>query len=655
MKYIAVLLSNYGFMLLLFLSLLGLWTVFTSVLRVPIFFAPFLSFCALIVVLYFFSLMGILPLGADILFVAGLISLGWSVARIFLIRAHIGQHPERVLVMLFVTVVACVPLAWAIWKIPAGYYFHENDEYSHWALVTKVIAISGALHGADSGVAFKGYPPGLAMLHYFFVKVIGYTEIHVLVAQMMFTLSALMAASSFLLGSAHGWLYGLIAYAATIVFSYSCGFTFYTIYSDLPLAAIVTAGVAFIIFSKTDPSRTAATIAIICATMSLVRPTGIVFSAFLVAFHCALQAGKMQGFRPENLVSALRAGPVALKSIMPVKFVVGVACTCAMTLMTFLSWRSYSRLIGGELGNVARPLSYFFLPECGRVYLMLQELSDQLLNRPAIAMSISGVATGPSHVMMVVTLILTSLLSCVAAPAHKRRRAIIVTTTFALGWMAYLVFQIYAYASFFSMYEAIRLASLDRYINGFYLTWAVVQLLLLFEYCAEAHYQVKNLLIGTTAGWLLVGALAYVTPGIHKDIKGPALDIGNSDLRKKIERLAELLSKRANITDAAYYVGQNSRGYDFLMFRYLAAPLSRGQNWYWSFGKPYYHGDVWTMSDKTLADAARNYRFLVIGNADAQFWEDNATLFADPSPAVSSGVYENTRVGQFPPFYVKVD
>lgn len=232
-------------------------------------------------------------------------------------------------------------------------------------------------------------------------------------------------------------------------------------------------------------------------------------------------------------------------------------------------------------------------------------------------------------------LLLATLVTIGIAPAPQRRRAAWILASCAAGAAIYLGFLFYSYVAFFSMYEAIRLASLERYVGSYYFAWLLL-IAAVFTWVSLGRFGARFAAAGAVV--LLATATVAAPAQLRQDLQAPPSDIGNRDLRNKIKKLADTVRREAKVRDSAYYIGQASKGYDFLMFRYLVAPHSRRQYWCWSLGEPYDAQDVWTCPE-SLEKVIAGYQYLVIGNADAQFWRDNQKFFREGDGSRSQGVY----------------
>nr|MBF0684849.1 hypothetical protein [Pseudomonas sp.] len=80
------------------------------------------------------------------------------------------------------------------------------DEFSHWALITKYILADERLFDADTGVLFKSYPPGAALIHFFFATSFGpINEFEVVFSHFLLFVAGLIASAGVLADRARGF------------------------------------------------------------------------------------------------------------------------------------------------------------------------------------------------------------------------------------------------------------------------------------------------------------------------------------------------------------------------------------------------------------------------------------------------------------------
>jgi hypothetical protein len=619
--------------LLFYISLLGYAGAFSKLANVRIFALPVVIFSFIICLEYLFSLLGLLRFGANIIFVVGLclaLICSVQICRRFKI---VNFNAYSCAVYIAAAALYLAPLVFFVWRIPSDFYLYQNDEYSHWALSTKVIATTDALFGADSGVAFKNYPPGTSLFHYYVVRFFGYSETKVLLAHIGLTLAAFAAVFGSILPRRP--LSGAVAFLGALWLVYIFDYSFYTINVDLVLGAMFAAAMVLTDGSKYTKSGLLK-ISLMSMTLLLIKQIGLILALILLInyFGPRIQRGL------ELLANHIKAknGGKGLRFVMAFGVVSSIQMVTIGTALVgcFFSWKSYVNLIGGAVVGTVPHIRSLLNVQDERLILTLREFSSRIIEPSFLHFSILDYKFGASLVTLTLVLALVSGVVVLFSDGRGRRDLTWVQASFGFGAVVYLCFLFYCYIAFFSEYESIRLASFERYAGTYYLAWTLVTAsfsLKIIRKGMARHMQV-------TMGVMVILAGLLTAPNTFKaELTGVPSDIGNRDLRNKIKRLAEVALKHAKKSDKAYYIGQASRGYDFLMFRYLAAPLSRGQGWGWSIGTKYYDDDVWTSPDKSLPELVEGYNWLVIGNADEKFWMISSQYFAPKDWSLTEGVF----------------
>jgi len=149
--------------------------------------ALFTAVTAIASVVYLFALVGLLQPAAVVMFWAGvLLCLGMPAV---IHRRSPGLIPQLLAPGIVLFVLYTV-VQWSLFH-RAEYFFW--DEFSHWGLATKELALHDRLWGPDSNVQFTHYPPLAAVWHYFITRNTEHSEAVVLFAQFLFMLAPTMS------------------------------------------------------------------------------------------------------------------------------------------------------------------------------------------------------------------------------------------------------------------------------------------------------------------------------------------------------------------------------------------------------------------------------------------------------------------------------
>lgn len=192
--------------------------------------------------------------------------------------------------------------------------------------------------------------------------------------------------------------------------------------------------------------------------------------------------------------------------------------------------------------------------------------------------------------------------------------------------MSLLLLYLFTYAQS----EAVRIASCDRYMYTYLLGALVFILYIALGRSKRAAGTAigAGLCVVVLAAGIATGALADFT------VRAPVIAAQTHAMRAPYAATEAFSRELIPGQDKVFVISQRSTGLDKLVIHYNATPVVTSLD-YWSLGKPYYDGDIWT-KDLT-ADQWREllhkggYRYVYLYKADDQFRKGYGSLFADPT------------------------
>jgi len=117
-------------------------------------------------------------------------------------------------------------------------------------------------------------------------------------------------------------------------------------------------------------------------------------------------------------------------------------------------------------------------------------------------------------------------------------------------------------------------------------------------------------------------------------------------LRRNIRQTAETILKTIPDKAKVYLIWQGSNGYQYFMLAYELASHAVNRE-AWSLGQPCFEGDSWTspMTPEAWSEILKqdHYDYVVVGQADEQFWDTYGKLFDDPEISRHSLVFKVKR------------
>ena len=233
--------------------------------------------------------------------------------------------------------------ALALWFRLHREEYGQWDEFSHWGLFTKILAMTHTLPGAESAVILKTYPPGAAIWQYFVTRAVGYAEGHVYFAQ------ALLLATPLLVLTDDRWK-NWASTVAMIALSYLALFLFGNELQSLLVDQLVGVFFGGVLATYALSSRDAAAVVraappLFC--LVILKEAGILLAAIAVAVIVLDQA--MRRIRPPALDSldAADTRGTSARSIQAALAVLVVAPVLAAA-----SWHVHVRM-----NDLGRPMA----------------------------------------------------------------------------------------------------------------------------------------------------------------------------------------------------------------------------------------------------------------------------------------------------------
>lgn len=538
--------------------------------------APFLYISFVVVFLYCFAIVGLLPLGATLCLALGLAAGAWALwqQRPYL-RSRLGGL--RLWHLLYI-----VPFVIFFFAIPSDFLFTEWDEFSFWASSIKLISQTDALYVADSATGFKHYPPGQQMFQYYLVYFAGWSEGTVLYAQIVFMLAGLLAVvGSFIRQSG---VLELCAFWCAVIILYLFGFDFAHILVDQLLAVYLAASIA-IAWNAKDTLRSAVAVSLTVAVLLLIKQIGLVLALVtLLIYWISLAFDDTAGTKR----------PTAKKLVY-------AALPLAALLLAKESWQWYAASIGA--------LSDFSIPSLSAL------LEPPLLARTQATTSafLERIQGGKFLGPVIGLSLLSGFTFWLHGKAVRLKGGLGLGVLFA-SMLGYIAFLFLSYLVFFSEYEGVRLASFSRYSKTYFLAWALV----LFALASSFMHKKSTTAQRRVAIVLVVLFMAVAPRQFYADMGSVTIDPELLEKRKKAEELASIVLKHIQPGESVYFISQNSSGYEKFAFNYAMLPYRSSQAC-WSLGKPYGAEDVWTC-DKRLGDVVDGYKYLAVYRIDEGFW-----------------------------------
>ena len=239
-----------------------------------------------------------------------------------------------------------------------------------------------------------------------------------------------------------------------------------------------------------------------------------------------------------------------------------------------------------------------------------------------------------SYVTAILFIVIAFWILAIFTNGSINRKKLIFTGFWTLGaGLFYAMLMYFLYCTAFGEYEAVRLASYERYMNSFVIS--VLFLLLATYYDSnvwkshrKSYYIILTLLIMDLA-FLHVNAFKQVLPGsITLDKETVSIYTQNADVI--VENTSD---------DSRIYIIRRGDNGDYLWHqRYYCNPRTIGGG---SIGPRVNEGDIWS-SDLTVeqfVSAVSNYDYIFFCGLDEVFIRKYSEAFEDPAQIIDGKIY----------------
>ena len=520
-------------------------------------------------------------------------------------------------------------LAWVLltlWNY--GKVASSWDEFSHWMDIVKAVTYLGDFGTNPAAeTTFQSYPPAMMLFQYTLQKVYmlvkpgaGFSEWRAYFAFQVFFLAVLLPFFQNItfrhpLKLA---LHGAIALLAPLLFYNNL---YSAVYIDPILGILLGAGFAMTLLRPARDGLYTAYICLVCAMLTLSKDVG-----------CACSLGRARAYaadvlmdRQTTLKKRLCFAPLALASAWLPKLLWSWELRTSGAKVSFGGKIDWSVLVNVLQG---RDTSY----RSGLIRTYRDALYSRSVSLGNVSLEINYV--GAMLVFFCALYLLWRLFQAVR-PQEGRKYAVILGLS--AFWLAgYLISLPVIYMFKFSEYEAVRLASLERYLHIAYLgIWMLILLL-------AAHWVCQWSKRREWTAVLLVALLLAVPTRIFVEFTRGDYVSQSVAARGAYEPLRKAISQTCDGDDRIYFISQETSGFDYWVSRFNARPNSFNGNYTWSIGEAFYDGDVWTRKmtpEQWQGELLAQYDYVAVYKINDYFLEHFSGLFSDPDGIEMNTLY----------------
>lgn len=579
---------------------------------------------ACVFLLFIFGLLGILEAGVYIVLGLSVLAYVWS--AIYMSKK---RNSKEFVTNFFTPAFFCFVILTAIFVYSIyGKLLDSWDEFSHWGDIVKVMTtLDDFGTNPQSFSTFKSYPPGMTLFQYLLQKVNmlisgeQFSEWLIYVAWQMLAMAFLMPLLNKL---SFKKPVTIIAAIVTCFFAPWMFFAniFTAVYIDGFLGLLTGAGLAMVFLHEREDAFYTSGIISVCCMLVMAKDSGMLFAVFV-------------------------AGAYILDKISFHKSV-------------GWSWKAFGFSVAGPMLAVILPKllwnMHLALRHIGKSFAAKYELSklfayftdESYWHERAVIMNFyKAFTTRTIDLQGRVSYLLATVLFVVVAAVliwvvqrkEGKRKGCLLRMTVIISSLlvVYVAGLLLTYLFRFGDYEALRLASFERYMNTVYLAiWMFILLVTIYACCLWQN--------GKAAIMCAILFLIVVGSAPIHDIREyfHRKPVENSiEVRANYEKVVSEIEYYSDGNDKIFFVSQEDNGFDYWVVRFSVRPNVFGDG-NWSIGEPFYAGDVWT---KTIT--AKEWQNLLVEEYDMvalyelndYFLEEFAGIFANPEDVAENTVY----------------
>ncbi|MBQ8604035.1 MAG: hypothetical protein IJ410_04240 [Oscillospiraceae bacterium] len=552
-----------------------------------------------IAVLYLFGYAGVLKLGVYVVCLLPFTAFTYIVVK----------YRERIKpdVQLLVTTAVFGAVFVCFWYIQLGMMISQWDEFTHWGLIVKnMYRLDNFGNTGFTTAAFLDYPPGQGLFRYFFMKICGaFAESRIFhaanIMAVVFAFPLLRKNKNLITSSLAVLMYILVLNTVSAE-------TFHTIYIDL-LLGVVWAHLLYICFAYEKDSFFYIDFTLTFVFLALLKASGfgLALSVLIVTVIHVLCTVKDR----KRLFSQLV--PLALASVT------GIAVK--------LSWSAYLNIHNINPifeFNALTPATFMELFTGGAPqyrYDVISSFIHALFHTPVFYIGDFGVTA------VIFTLVTTAVLCLMGLIGKKDRNSLWAGFGVFMVAAIFITGMLISYLFSFSEYEAVILASYDRYLR----TIAMGAVTTVFMFAAEKMLSLK----ATHATVLMLVFTLLLGPKVllRNIVTRPATVASIQAQRAVYIRESEIVQRNAPGYVLMAYIAPGTNGYEFWQGKYECSPaMIWGQ---WSFSATeggYFDGDIWTVTksaEELQSELNTYYDYVFIHSVNEKFINDYSSIFAD--------------------------
>lgn len=574
-----------------------------------------LSFLLPVFILYIFGLFGFLKIGVYMVYIFSFFIFVYDIFYLYKIKKRkyflkkVFLNPGFIIYVFFIIFVIV---------IQHNNCFSEWDEFSHWGDVIKAMYLNDAFSTNSSlNSAFQSYPPFMSLLQYLYCNIAGqFNEGLAYISYDLFVLSMVIPFVTIVTNKKNK-IKKIFEYLVIIgiIFLFPMIFVhnyYNQIYADSLIGFTFGYIILNIYLEKNYDLFFCFNIFLSAIAIILFKDVGLMFAlicAVCLIINILLKKNKLSLKKKILIISGM------LLSILFAKISWSLNISINKAAVAFSNPIYFNQLIDLIL---KRDTTY-------KMQVMIT-YKHAVLGSNALCGNIFSFSLLELIVIFGVFTLITYKKN--KNNSDKKNNLLI----FYLGFIIYICGLAVIYCFKFSEYEALRLASWARYM-WIYLDALLFFFILLF---LNSKNKLKNKMI------LILAIILLVPLSSIKSIKNQA-NVSH-EARSYFTQAADEVRNLIPIGSKVFYISQASDSYDYWIMKYELRPinLDKKDNNNWSFGEPYYDGDIYTSNwsvDK-LKQVLMQYDYVYIYYSNEGLVDKYGSIFENKNDILPKSLYK---------------
>jgi hypothetical protein len=591
-----------------------------------------LTFCSLTAVVYLFALFD--QMRAGVWAACAVAAAAYLLSAVRVVRTKDWRAPvQRFLTPAFFIFAVFFMVA-ALCNL--GRVCYIWDEFSHWADIVRVYYTTDTFGFAASVHALApSYPPAMGIFQYFALHIFGeYQDWILYFAYQLFLFALTMPFFSRLTHQTpiQNLFLGVAAFALPILIYDNA---YHSVYIDPFLGSIFGFCIAVIFLHQEESCWKTAALSAGLFILVLTKEAGFGFACMAIVIYLLDRAAACCRAKKENL---LPSGQALRRSVMQ------TLIPLAMLLAARYSWIVNARL-HGYYPPFATPIDFrdaisVVIHHEGYRWMVIYNFLQFCISKKLTYGFLSVTVIELLLLFFAAFVLYLFFRSRHRTSSEKMRDYWVLFSVFFL-FILYALSLVLCYMYKFSEYEAVRLASCQRYLNVFFAMWAF----LLFVGIVNRASEWKD----ATGAALLCAGILFLVP--QNEIPEYLTRVSVSYSKQQIAPYAQQCDMVMDYLDAqgsapetkVYLIAQESTGFEYYYLHSSLRPYLVDNVFAWSLGEPFYDGDIWTKTEtcsqlqETLQTG--DYEYVLLYHVNDYFRENFSAAFADPSNLTDGQLY----------------